>query len=87
MRRLLGCQRQVTLSRLHMRLRLVAEAGERVWAIVKAAACCGSRGAGALGRAISVRNEAVAHAVGATADVAHDGCLTASVKSRSVGCM
>ena len=44
MRRLLDCQRQVTLSRLHVRLRLVAEAGERVWAIVKAAACCGSHG-------------------------------------------
>ena len=40
----------------------MAEAGVRLWAIVKAAACCGSRGGSALGRAISVRNEAVAHA-------------------------
>ena len=47
MRRLLDCQRQVTLHRLHVRLWLVAEAGERVWAIVKAAACCGSHGGSA----------------------------------------
>ena len=42
--RLLDWQRQVTLSRLHVRLWPVAGAGERVWAIVKAAACCGSHG-------------------------------------------
>ena len=87
MRRLLDCQRQVALHRLHVRLWLMAEAGGRLWAMVKAAACCGSHGGSALGRAISVRNEAVAHAVGATADVAHGGCLTASAKSRSIGCM
>ena len=87
MRRLLDWQRQVTLHRLHVRLWLVAEAGGRLWAMVKAAACCGSHGGSALGRAISVRNEAVAHAVGATADVAHGGWLTASAKSHSIGCM
>ena len=87
MRRLLDCQCQVTLSRLHVRLWPVAEAGGWLWAVVKAAACCGSHGGSALGRAISVRNEAVAHAVGARADVAHDGCLAASAKSRSIGCM
>ena len=88
MRRLLDCQRQVTLHRLHLRLWPVAEAGGRVQAIIKAAACCGSRGGTALGRAISVRNEAVAPAVRASyRRFAYGGCLTASAKSRSIGCM
>ena len=56
MRRLLDCQRQVTLSRLHVRLWLMAEAGGRLWAIVKAACDWLQRGGSALGRAICPRN-------------------------------
>ena len=70
--RLLDCQRQVTLSRLQVRLWLVAEAGGRLWAVVKAAACCGSHGGSALGRAISPRNHPAVDALGVVHSTA--GC-------------
>ena len=55
----------------------MVEAGGRLWAIVKAAACCGSHGGSALRRAISIRNERDSRPISMKYLQRHPACMVA----------